>query len=144
MQSANYVPGVSGWKMEKGLIELNGGPHGPVRIGSLDVEEAGPTDEQLAAICLTRQDLAEPSINVDGITYISEAFVRAAAFELADPKLKVTATADGKKVAAGLGIGISQEQLAIDESTILRIQDAAQRGAQEGYRLALDELKRSR
>lgn len=75
MQSADYVPGVSGWKMEKGLIELNGGPYGPLRMGDLSAPEASVTDEQLAAICLTRQDLAEPFIVVDGVTYISQALV---------------------------------------------------------------------
>ncbi|MCX5511331.1 hypothetical protein [Pseudomonas sp. BJa3] len=36
MQSADYVPGVSGWKISKAIIELNGGPCGPVRLGDLD------------------------------------------------------------------------------------------------------------
>jgi hypothetical protein len=40
MQSADYVPGVSGWKIENGLIELNGGPHGVVRLGDIDKPEA--------------------------------------------------------------------------------------------------------
>lgn len=75
MQSADYVPGVSGWKMENGLIELNGGPHGPVRVGDLEASEMRPSEAQLAAICLTRQDLAEPFIVVDGVTYISQALV---------------------------------------------------------------------
>ena len=75
MQSADYVPGVSGWKMEKGLIELNGGPHGSVRVGNLEASEMRPSEEQLAALCLTKQDLAEPFIVVDGVTYINQALV---------------------------------------------------------------------
>ncbi|WP_330508176.1 hypothetical protein V1687_16875 [Pseudomonas putida] len=75
MQSADYVPGVSGWRMEKGWFEINGGPHGPVRIGNLEASVEKPSDDQLAALCLTRQDLAEPFIVVDGVTYINQALV---------------------------------------------------------------------
>jgi len=75
MQSADYVPGVSGWKIDDGLIEMNGGPHGPIRIGNLDEPEQKPSEEQLAAFCLTKQDLAEPFIIVDGVTYINQALV---------------------------------------------------------------------
>ncbi|RRV49584.1 hypothetical protein [Pseudomonas sp. p106] len=216
MQSADYVPGVSGWKMENGLIEMNGGPHGPVRIGSLDAEEVKPTDEQLAAICLTRQDLAEPFIVVDGITYINEGCIQEAKFTsestdakgqplveidlkkgeismraaeskaqlyaqfsssgklvmsglgpglsifekaksqgfssvqdylasfIAESQLGVDLCSQIEKISASDGIGVSQEQLDTDENFIRRIQTAAQRGAQEGCRLVLDELKRSR
>ncbi|MDM9601338.1 hypothetical protein QTN23_17615 [Pseudomonas shirazica] len=144
MQSADYVPGVSGWKIDHGLIEMNGGPHGPIRIGNLDEPEQKPSEEQLAAFCLTRHDLAVQFLVVDGITYINEAFVRAAAFEISDPKIKVTVTAGGNSVAAGLGMGLSQERLDTDQIFIRRVQEAAQRGAQEGYRMVLDELKRSR
>lgn len=144
MQSADYVPGVSGWKMDQGLIELNGGPHGPVRIGNLEEPERNPSEEQLAAFCLTKQDLADPFLVINGITYINEAFVRAAAFGISEPKIKVTVTAGGNTVAAGLGMGISQERLDTDQIFIRRVQEAAQRGAQEGYRMVLDELKRSR
>lgn len=75
MQSADYVPGVSGWKMEKGLFELNGGPFGTVRMGDLSAPEPSVTDEQLAAICLTKEDLSEPFIVVDGVTYINQALI---------------------------------------------------------------------
>ncbi|ASN67627.1 hypothetical protein 9F7_18 [uncultured Caudovirales phage] len=177
MQSADYVPGVSGWKMDQGLIELNGGPHGPVRIGNLEEPERNPSEEQLAAFCLTKQDLAEPFLVVDGITYINEASLRDATFDMklqsracddsgrplwemdgatggvtvrsgdaetARPKLKVTITSCGKWVAEGLGIGISQDQRHTDESFMRRVQAAAQMGAQRGYRMILNDLKRSR
>lgn len=75
MQSADYVPGKSGWKMEKGLIEMNGGPHGPIRIGDLEAREGAPRDEQMAACCSTKLDLSEPFIVVDGVTYINQALV---------------------------------------------------------------------
>lgn len=75
MQSADYVPGVSGWKMEKGLFELNGGPFGPVRMGDLSAPEPSVTDEQLAAICLTKEDLAEPFVVLDGVTFINQALI---------------------------------------------------------------------
>lgn len=144
MQSADYVPGVSGWKMDQGLFELNGGPHGPIRIGKPEEPERNPSEELLAAFCLTKHDLAEQFLVVDGTTYINEAFVRTAAFEVSDPKIKVTVTAGGKSVAAGLGMGLSQERLDTDQIFIRKVQEAARRGAQEGCRMLLAELKRSR
>ncbi|MEN5036891.1 hypothetical protein [Pseudomonas sp. TWI929] len=144
---------------------------------SLDEREQKPSEEQLAAFCLTKQDLAKQFLVVDGITYINEAFLRSSAFDMklqsracdasvrplveldcatggislrsdepdpSGPRLKITVTASGNCVASGLGIGISQEKINADQSLIRRIQDAAQRGAREGCRMVLNELKRSR
>ncbi|MCE0778931.1 DUF1983 domain-containing protein [Pseudomonas sp. NMI542_15] len=83
MQSVYYVPGVSGWKIDDyGRLVLNDGNrriHAEVKMittagPGLTNDQAAqqlrdlrdedsdtpPTDEQLAALCLTRQDLVEP------------------------------------------------------------------------------------
>lgn len=109
MQSADYVPGVSGWRMEKGWFEINGGPHGPVRIGNLEASVEAPSDEQLAALCLTRQDLAEPFIVVDGVTYINQALVGHSAVDAGDFKVKLCMGEHGQYVVAGIGAGASPE-----------------------------------
>lgn len=74
MQSADYVPKVSGWKIEKGMIELNVGPHGQIRIGNLEEPEAQP-DEKLATSCQKKQGLVGLFIVVDGAHYINQALV---------------------------------------------------------------------
>lgn len=111
MQSADYVPGVSGWRMEKGWFEINGGPHGPVRIGNLEASVETPSDEQLAALCLTRQDLAEPFIVVDGVTYINEALIPSCAVDADRFKVKMSLNESGQYVAAGVGLGMDASEI---------------------------------
>jgi len=111
MQSADYVPGVSGWKMESGLIELNGGPHGQVRIGHLEEPEVRPSEEQLAAICLTKQDLAEPFIVVDGVTYINESLIPGCVVDADRFKVKMALNVAGQYVVAGIGKGIDAGEI---------------------------------
>lgn len=43
MQSADYVPGVSGWKINQHFMEINGHPWGSTRIGDLDAALAERT-----------------------------------------------------------------------------------------------------
>ncbi|MDD2046103.1 hypothetical protein [Pseudomonas putida] len=133
MQSADYVPGISGWKIEKGLIEMNGGPHGSVRIGDIEKQHESPASEQLAAPWLAKQDLGEPFIVVDGVTYINGALLDQAATKvrsadeelavaLADWKVgpaqflvsaerfavKMARNGNGDYVCAGIGLGLSE------------------------------------
>lgn len=98
MQSADYVPGVSGWMMGKDIIEINGGPWGPVRIGNLDKAVEPESSE------------AEPKpfIVVDGVTYISQAEVERCSITKA--KLGAmwsmkTELRSGTSYVSGIGIG---------------------------------------
>lgn len=96
MQSEDYVPGVSGWKIAKGLIEINGGPFGPVRIGDLE--------KVVEPIAGTAKTVSKPFIVVDGTTYISEALIKDGSIDKALIKqcsVRMQATADG----IGLGVG---------------------------------------
>ncbi|MFJ3121057.1 hypothetical protein ACIPI6_31525 [Pseudomonas protegens] len=78
MQSSNFVEGVSGWRIADGRIELYGGP------APIILEKApGP---------------GKPSVVVDGVTYISEAFIKDGA---------ITRTTVGDKpYLAGFGAGV--------------------------------------
>ncbi|WP_323615361.1 hypothetical protein [Pseudomonas putida] len=115
MQSADYVPGVSGWRMEKGWFEINGGPHGPVRIGNLEASIETPSDEHLAALCLTRQDLAKPFIVVDGVTYINQALVDHSAVDVGRFKVKLAENGQGQYVVAGIGLGVGDKDACDDK-----------------------------
>lgn len=108
MQSADYVPGVSGWKMDKGLLEVNGGPCGPVRIGVLEDPEVRPSEGRLAACCLTKQDVAEPFIVVDGVTYINQAIFNQGFVDPGRFKVNLTVNERGQHVVAGIGLGVGE------------------------------------
>lgn len=75
IQSADYVPGVSGWKITKELIEINGGPLGPVRVGDLDQPEASPFKAQSKEGQSSAQGVAKPFILEGGVIYINQALV---------------------------------------------------------------------
>lgn len=108
MQSANYVPEVSGWKIDKGLIELNGGPCGPIRIGDLEEPEVRPSEEQLVACYLAKQDLAESFIVLDGVTYINQAFINQGFVDPGRFKVNLTVNERGQYVIAGIGLGVGE------------------------------------
>lgn len=71
MQSANYVPGISGWRFTEEFIEINGGLLGPLRIGSLDRTEGKPSNESRPSMPVADKAF----IVVDGVTYINQALV---------------------------------------------------------------------
>lgn len=91
MQSHNYVPGVSGWKLyENGNLELDG----TIRSGPAkgEVVKAEP----------------KPFIVVDGVTYISEAEVDSAFVSKAKIESMWSVKVElrnGKCFAAGIGVG---------------------------------------
>lgn len=97
MQSANYVPGVSGWKMHKeGRLEVNG----DVRVVLSEAAEDKPEPK--------------PFIVVDSVMHISEAEVERA--KIAKIKIKQdwslkTVLLDGRHVLAGIGLGVDQQFL---------------------------------
>lgn len=100
MQSKNYVPGVSGWKLHTatGFLEVNG----VMRMGGLlgaDVKEPEPA----------------PFIVVDGVTYIRRAEVGAGSVsqEKLDSnwQLKMSINSIGQVVASGVGIGLDSQFL---------------------------------
>lgn len=138
MQSADYVPGVSGWKIGKELIEINGGPWGSVRIGDLGktVDPNSPldpleetsraevlhessvrceADETLAThIGAMQSNLPKPFVVVDGVTYIRQdhadkSIVQAA--KLAPEWTVNLKLVDGQYVATGIGLGIASQFL---------------------------------
>jgi hypothetical protein len=106
MQSSDYVPGVSGWKIEKRSVEINGGPWGPICIGDLSKSSAPESDAV--------EPPPKPFIVVDGVTYISQAEVERASIagsKIADMwSVKLQVGAQGQYVAAGLGLGGQEKQ----------------------------------
>lgn len=138
MQSADYVPGVSGWKVGKELIEINGRPWGSVRIGDLEKTDdpnspLEPLEEISRAEVLTESiarceadegvathigamqcNLPKPFVVVDGVTYIRQDHVDKSSVQSAKlapqwtVKLKLV---DGQYVAAGIGVGIASQFL---------------------------------
>lgn len=117
MQSCNYVPGVSGWKMHRdGQIELAG----TVRV-------------------ITNQPAAEspaPFIVVDGVTYLSEAEVERATVTNAkiEPQWSIKLEVrDGQYIAGGIGLEsqfmVSADKFAIkDEQPKSEIEQAISEG----------------
>jgi len=100
MQSADYVPGVSGWKMTEDLIEINGGPLGPLRIGNLDRPEVRPSNAHSAEVRASNQDLAKQFVVVDGVTYINQALIESSAIKARNTE-EVSARASADEVSAG-------------------------------------------
>lgn len=98
MQSENYVPGVSGWKLHKenGEIELNG----MARVAGLTDEVSTP----------------KPFIEIDGVTYISQALIQGSAAKAVADKIasmwsvKLQANGQGQYVAAGIGLGAQEKE----------------------------------
>ncbi len=111
MQSADYVPGVSGWKITKDLIEINGGPLGPVRLGDLDQPEASPSKAQPKECQSSAQGVAKPFIVVDGVTYINEALIPSCVVDADRFKVKMSLNESGQYVAAGIGVGMDASEI---------------------------------
>ncbi|MBB1617122.1 hypothetical protein A9978_32200 [Pseudomonas sp. UMC65] len=90
MQSSNFVEGVSGWRIADGRIELYGG---------------------LAPIILEKTpEPGKPSVVVDGVTCLSEAFIK-------DGSITKTAVG-GKPHLAGFGVGVELPFIAADRFAI--------------------------
>ncbi|MEE9944072.1 MAG: hypothetical protein PBV00_07035 [Pseudomonas asiatica] len=75
MQSANYVPGVSGWKITDEMFEINHSPGVTIRLGCLDRSEVSGSDGQLKESRSSAQGVAKSFIVVGGVTYINQALV---------------------------------------------------------------------
>ncbi|CAH0317195.1 hypothetical protein SRABI89_05099 [Pseudomonas koreensis] len=96
MQSANYVPGVSGWKLQKN--------------GSLEFNSSG--DPCLSSV--KKEEAPKQFIVVDGVTYIrQQPIAKSGAQEAKSPpewtiKLELL---NGKYVATGIGLGLSSQFL---------------------------------
>lgn len=181
MQSADYVPGVSGWKIDdEFMLVLNDGNR-RIKAKTLMVTTAGPgmTNDQAAEsiresiahevqarrqadealdtyIGVMECRLPEPFIVVDGVTYISQAevdsgFVPKA--KLSDSYSVKMELRDGKYVAAGVGVGVGQCFCAggftgdgpkpADRDIVDLIREAVSKGASDGYRAVLEDLKKS-
>jgi len=118
MQSENYVPGVSGWKIDltSGVFEL---ADETVKITGADPK---------AVYCgKSRPKVPTPFVVIDGVTYISQAEVERASItgaKIADVwSVKMQATSGGQYVAAGIGLGhqhlFSADEFAIKEPSEL-------------------------
>lgn len=115
MQSTNYVPGVSGWKLSKcGSLEIEG----VVRVAGIALAEPpkciivdGLTYVRRAEQINSEQ---KPFIVVNGMTCISEAEVERALIagaKISDLwSVKMQINAQGQYVAAGIGLGIQEKQ----------------------------------
>lgn len=102
MQSHNYVPGVSGWKMHSN--------------GTLEVEG------KVRAIMVEQAETPELPFSVQGDQVIlSEAFVDASKMS-SDYSLKLSTNAQGHIFCAGIGVGI-------DEAPAEKVVDALGRSA---------------
>ncbi|MBD8685025.1 hypothetical protein [Pseudomonas sp. CFBP 13719] len=110
MQSHNYVPGVSGWKMHKGgRLEVGG----VIRVVLSEGAQAPQPD---------------PFVVIDGVTYIPKAEVRNAKMGVT---LKVL---DGKYVAAGFNIGVADiksAQIPKPKSVDLVLKEMSERTASD-------------
>ncbi|WP_095067904.1 hypothetical protein [Pseudomonas sp. Irchel 3A18] len=115
MQSSDYVPGISGWKIDidKDYFEIRGGSERPVRIGNLDKAPSPKAEPQAPD--------PKPFIVVDGVTYISGAEVERQAIaklKLAQGWSVKAALLDGRYVFTGVGVGprsqVSADQFVTD------------------------------
>jgi hypothetical protein len=104
MQSSNYVPGVSGWKIDPAS--------GAFEMASDQVAVVG-TD--LKAIYSGKSQPKEPKpfVVIDGVTYISQALIQGSAAKVVADNIasmwsvKLHSTADGRYVATGAGVGVA-------------------------------------
>lgn len=121
MQSKNYVPGVSGWKMcADGSLEVNGTTR--VKLGEPAAAEP------------------KPFVIIDGVTYISEAEVersKVASSKVDGFGIKLQVNANGDYVAAGCGVGIqsqfivSADRFAVNSKSTNQILDDISRAISE-------------
>ncbi|MBP5948541.1 MULTISPECIES: phage tail tip fiber protein [unclassified Pseudomonas] len=146
MQSANYVPGVSGWKIDKsGRFVLNDGNQRIIATSPMIIT-AGPgqtndqandsirasitsetearckVDEAVAThIGAMECSLSKPFVVVDGVMYIRQASIKEADLQakIGDNWSVKMELRKGKYVAAGIGLGIaSQSQVDADKCRI--------------------------
>lgn len=92
MQSANYVPGVSGWKLHKN--------------GSVEFNSSG--DPCLSSV--GKEEPPKPFIVVDGVTYIRQESIDESSAQEAKLTPEWTIKLEllgGKYVVAGIGLGLS-------------------------------------
>ena len=138
MQSHNFKPGVSGWKLHKN--------------GAFEFHSSG--DPCLAS--LGKKEQPKPFVVVDGVTYISEAEVERGSItnaKIGDSWSIKMELRDGQYFAAGIGLGVGQcfcsggytggDQKPADQDLVDLIREAASKGASDGYRAVLEDLKKS-
>ncbi|KAA0983310.1 DUF1983 domain-containing protein [Pseudomonas sp. ANT_J28] len=114
MQSTDYVPGVSGWKIDPAS--------GAFEMASDRVAVVG-TDPKAIYTGRSRPKEPNPFVVIDGVTYISQAEVERASIASLNNhhmwSVKMQITQDGKYVAAGVGLDsqflVSAEKFAIKE-----------------------------
>ncbi|MFJ2456438.1 DUF1983 domain-containing protein [Pseudomonas protegens] len=101
MQSHDYVPGVSGWKFDPdtGAFELCSS-----RVTVLGVDPRATYSGK------SPEEARKPFIVVDGVTYISQAFIRDSSISKTTVgdnwSVKVEDWHDGRKYFAGIGAGV--------------------------------------
>ncbi|WP_223504200.1 DUF1983 domain-containing protein [Pseudomonas sp. GL-RE-29] len=101
MQSSDYVPGVSGWKLENGVLEL-AGPWGNIQIADLD---KAPEPEVTPP---------KPFVIIDGVTYIRDSEVERGSItnaKIGDSWSIKMDVRNGHYFAAGIGVGIDSQFL---------------------------------
>lgn len=111
MQSANYVPGVSGWKLMKN--------------GSLEFNSSG--DPCLSSV--GKEESLQPFIVVDGVTYIRQESVDESCIQGAELAPQWTVKLEllnGQYVAAGIGLGIASQFLVSADRFAVNDRDAEQ------------------
>lgn len=99
MQTADYVPGVSGWKIDTatGAFEVNS--------DAVSVSGVDPN----ARYCDRRRAVsAEPFIVHEGKVYISQAMIDQCVIDPARWAVKFEHNGNGRYVAAGIGLGVSE------------------------------------
>jgi len=111
MHSANYVPGISGWKLHKN--------------GSLEFKSSG--DPCLSSV--GKEEPPKPFIVVDGVTYMRQESSSESSTE--KPKLTPQWTVklellNGQYVAAGIGLGIASQFLVSADRFAVNDRDAEQ------------------
>lgn len=125
MQSANYVPGVSGWKLHKD--------------GSLEFKSSG--DPCLSSV--GKEEPPKPFIVVDGVTYIRKESSNESSTE--KPKLTPHWTVklellNGQYVVAGIGLGIASQLLVTADRFAVNDRDAQQILDELADRISQNEL----
>jgi hypothetical protein len=105
MQSSNYVPGVSGWKIDPAS--------GAFEMASDRVAVVG-TDPKATYSGRSQPKEPNPFVVIDGAVYISQAEVERASItgaKIADMwSVKMQVNAQGQYMAAGIGPGIQEKQ----------------------------------
>lgn len=112
MQSANYVPGVSGWKLHKN--------------GSLEFKSSG--DPCLSSV--GKEESPQPFIVVDGVTYIRQEPVEQGSVSAhkvaAQYCVKLRTAADGKVYADGFLYPLDSQFLVTADRFAINDRDAEQ------------------